>query len=328
MKIGALLLGLILLNNGPSDAQCQDSGSRQFQEYWAERGFSVRGQISSSSVVAGVTVELVARDHSGSRCVTSAIDGSFEFFSVAPGLYELRIAGSDGRVAHQEQVTITGPNQLLSITLPTRGQSDRTAGSTVSIRQLQHRVPSQAQKECNRGQAAARNGDHQKALEHFQKAVSIDPEFADAYSHLGTAQASLGNLDDALEQFQKAVKLVPDHLSAVANLSLVFCKLKRYSEAEQTARRALKLDPTFSMMRYILALSLIMEAKHEAEALDNLERAASEIPKARLLAADIFAHSGRRQDAARQLEQYLRSLPERDPDRQAVEERLAELRQP
>jgi predicted Zn-dependent protease len=81
-------------------------------------------------------------------------------------------------------------------------------------------------------------------------------------------------------------------------------------------------------MRYILAVSLTRERGHEAEALDNLERAAAEIPKARLLAADILIHTGRRDDAANQLERYLRALPERDTDRTIVEQRLAELRRP
>jgi len=164
-----------------------------------------------------------------------------------------------------------------------------------------------------------------KALAH-KVSVAIDPEFADAYTNLGAAQVSLGQFEQAVGQFERAVELVPEHTLAISNLSIVLCKLKRFDEAGQAARQALRYDPSLLKMRYILAISLTTRQGHEAEALDNLERAAAEIPKARLLAADVLAQEGRRDDAARQLEQYLHSVPERDAERKSVEERLAQLR--
>ena len=221
---------------------------------------------------------------------------------------------------------ISGQNQLLSITVPGGSNAKRSGDPTVSILQLRHKVPPAAQKEYNKGLSAGKKGDFETALDHMQKAVAIDPEFADAYSGIGVAQLSLGRLEEAAVQFQKAINLVPDHTQAISNLSIVLSRLKRYGEAGQAARQALKLNPGLMKMRYILAFSLTREQGHETEALDNLERAAVEIPKARLLAADILTNAGRRDDAVRQLEQYLRALPERDADRKNVEERLAQLR--
>jgi tetratricopeptide (TPR) repeat protein len=111
----------------------------------------------------------------------------------------------------------------------------------VSIQQLTHKVPSEAQREYSKGLSAARKGDHQTALDHFQKAVGIDPEFADAYANLGAAEVSLGQLEQSVEQFQKAVGLVPDHTWHF-QLSIVLCKLKRF-DAGQAARQALR-DPS------------------------------------------------------------------------------------
>jgi len=287
----------------------------------------VRGQIYSETPFLGsLTVELTPNGRSIPQSVSLAADGSFEFQSVAPGAYELRVTGSGGGVLHQETVFVNGPNQILSVTMRTRQSIDRSAGSTVSIRQLQHKVPSDASKEYSNGQAAARKGDHLAARDHFQKAVTIDPEFADAYTNLGVAQLSLGEVETATEQFQKAIDLVPDHTLATANMSIALYRLKRYNEAAGAARQALKLDPSLLKMRYVLALSLTQKQGHEAEALDNLERAAGEFPRAHLLAADILTQTGRRDDAVNQLEKYLRASSERDTDRNAVEEWLATLR--
>ena len=329
MKTEICLLALILLPAVQADAQWAESGSVPFHRYGGEKGVLVRGMVSSESTLTGaLTVELLTNGSSVAESTSLGGDGSFEFHSVPLGVYQLRITGSGGSVLHHEQVIINGPNQLLSINLPRRGSADRSAGPTVSIRQLQHKVPAPAQKEFSKGQTAARKRDYQAALDHFQKAVDIDPEFADAYSNIGVAEVSLGRLEQAAEQLQKAVNLVPDHTLAIANLSIVLSQLKRYGDAGQAARQALKLDPSLVRMRYILAVSLTREPGHETEALDNLERAAGEIPKARLLAADILTNIGRRDDAIRQLERYLGALPEQDADRRTVEERLAQLKRP
>jgi tetratricopeptide (TPR) repeat protein len=198
----------------------------------------------------------------------------------------------------------------------------------VSIRQLQHKVAPEALKEYEKGQKAARKGDHALALDYFRKAVDADPEFADAFNNLGAAESALGRLEDAAQEFQKAVDLVPDHSQAIANLSIVLCKLKRYDEAGEAARKALRLDPRLSNVRYILAVTLSMKQGHENEALENLERVGPDLPKAHLLAADILTKTGRLDEAARQLEQYLRVAPQQDTDRPNVQEWLSALRRP
>jgi tetratricopeptide (TPR) repeat protein len=329
MKTDICLLALILLSTITADAQWPGTRVQESGQYGTERGVSVRGVISSERTLTGAfTVELVGSNLEAVQSTSLEVDGSFQFHSVPQGGYELRITGPSGSIVHHQNVLISGQNQLLTITVSGGASAKRSADPTVSILQLRHKVPAPAQKEYNKGLSAGRKGDFQTALDHLQKAAVIDPEFADAYSGIGVAQLSLGRLEEAAEQFQKAVSLVPDHTQAISNLSIVLSRLKRYGEAGQAARQALKLNPSLMKMRYILAYSLTREQGHENEALDNLERAAVEIPKARLLAADILTHAGRRDDAIRQLEQYLRALPERDADRKNVEERLAQLRQP
>ena len=43
------------------------------------------------------------------------------------------------------------------------------------------------------------------ALEHFQKAVEIDPIYADAYFHMGTALAEARKWDEAVTTYKKAL---------------------------------------------------------------------------------------------------------------------------
>jgi tetratricopeptide (TPR) repeat protein len=293
----------------------------------AQRGVVVRGEISSSAPIVGtLTVELESNGSASAQSTVVNPDGTFEFRYASPGAYDLRVTALGGATIHQEFVNIGGPNQVLSIRLPDRAPSaSRSADSTISLQQLNHKIPPQAQKAFTKGQQAVAKGNQQQAAEYFHQAVTVDPEFVDAYNELGAAEASLGELPQAAEEFQKAIDLVPEHRLALPNLSIVLAKMKRFREAADVARRALKVVPGACKIQYVLAASLIAEHGYTDEALDNMQRAAAEIPRAHLVAADLLVERGRRQDAVRQLEEYLRTASANDAERTKVEARLAEL---
>jgi len=287
---------------------------------------SIHGQIVSENIIVGsLTVELSMPNRPGS--VSAYVEGGFfEFRGLTPGQYELQLSGAAGQVVYQESVLITGVDQKLTVRIPTKANGGNPSDATVSIRQLQHKVPSEAQKEYSKGKTASNKGEHVLALDHFRKATQIDPEFSQAFNSSGVADMALGHFEQASDQFQKAVDLVPDYLVALANLSIALCGLEHYHEATEAARRALKLDPLLLKIRYVLGLSLASEGGNQAEALDNLQRAAAEVPKAHLVAAKILAETDRRGDAAKQLEDYLRLSPADGADREKIEAWLEQLR--
>jgi len=103
------------------------------------------------------------------------------------------------------------------------------------------------------------------AIEHFKKAVEIDPIYADAYFHMGTALAEARKWDDAVAAYKKALSLptltIPE--SANQNLGLALYHLKRYQEAEQTLRFAISLDPKLQAAYYNLGLVFVAENRKE-----------------------------------------------------------------
>ena len=291
-----------------------------------DRSGSVHGQINSQNVIVGfLTVELSMPNRPG--IISASVEGgSFEFRGLTPGQYELQLSSAAGQIVYEESILITGGRQNLTISIPSKTNGGKSNDATVSIRQLQHKVPTAAQKEFSKGNTASKKGEHALALDHFRKATQIDPEFSQAFNSSGVSDMELGRLKQASDEFQKAVDLVPDYLVALANLSIALCRLEQYHEAAEVARRALKLDPLLLKVRYVLGFSLANEGGNQAEALDNLQRAAAEVPSAHLLAAKILAGTDRRRDAASQLEDYLRASPADNPDRQKIEAWLEQLR--
>ncbi len=316
-SLNLMCVGLFALSSAP--------GQMQTSQY--ARGVPVHGELESPRVIAGnITVELAATGSSRSESTTVNPDGRFEFSSVASGAYWLRVVGADGRVMHEEAVTINGSQQLLTIRMKNEQSANRAAGNTVSMQQLTHKVPRQAQKAYDKGRQAAIKGDERAAADFYTQAVTADPEFVDAYNELGAADVALGQLPEAAEQFQKAVELAPEHRLALPNLSIVLAKMRRFREAADVARRALRVVPGMAKMQYILAIGLLDEHKGSPEAIKNLQSAATEIPKAHLVAAEVLAEAGRRDEAALELEEYLRTQPADDAERGRVQARLAELR--
>jgi|HubBroStandDraft_5_1064220.scaffolds.fasta_scaffold22304_2 Flp pilus assembly protein TadD len=314
------------LAQGPGDRSLRAEQLPGMGVDQGERNGSVHGQINSENMIVGaLTVELSIPNRAG--IVKAPIEGgSFDFRGLAPGQYQLQLSGAAGQVVYEQSVLITGGYQNLTIEIPTKTNVGKSGGATVSIRQLQHKVPSEAQKEFGKGMKASNKGNHTLALEHFQKATQIDPEFSEAFNSTGVSDMELGNFKQAADQFQKAVDLVPDYPVALANLSGALCRSEQYREAAEVARRALKLDPGRLKVRYVLGFSLASVGGNQAEALDNLQRAATEIPTAHLLAAKILVETDRRGDAAKQLEDYLHSSAADSVDRQKIEAWLEQLR--
>ena len=57
---------------------------------------------------------------------------------------------------------------------------------------------------------AASGGNHEGALEHYDTAIGLDPEFGFAYYEKGFSLLNLKRYDEAKECFQKAIELNPD----------------------------------------------------------------------------------------------------------------------
>jgi len=244
-------------------------------------------------------------------------------------MHQLRVLSAAGVTLHTEQVVIRDAGQPLSIRIEAPASANRAmgggGGSTVSLRQLTHKVPPSAQSAFTKGERDALKGNYKEAAELFKQAIALDPEFADAYNELAAAEASLGDLSKSADDFQKAVDLDPEHRYALPNLAIVLAKLSRFPEAGDVARRALKVVPGSGKLHYILAVSMMEENGDFDEIIRHLGRATEEVPRAHLVAADLLIQKGRRDDAVRHLEDYLIAAKPDDEYRPKVQARLIEL---
>ena len=106
------------------------------------------------------------------------------------------------------------------------------------------------------------------AVEEYQRALDINPNFAAAHGHLGLALAFDGQSDKAITHLEQAVRMSPhDPQTFLFNVSLAIAHYvaDRYSEAVPFGRKAVQQRPGFTGGHRIFAASLA-QAGHTDEA--------------------------------------------------------------
>lgn len=115
-------------------------------------------------------------------------------------------------------------------------------------------------------------GDPALALDGFDRALKLNPAYAEAHSHRGMALRMMGRLAEALDSFDNALLLVPDSASTWNNRGIVLQDMEKPNEALESFDRALELQPDYSNALKNRGITL-RALKRFAEALADYDRA-------------------------------------------------------
>jgi protein O-GlcNAc transferase len=171
--------------------------------------------------------------------------------------------------------------------------------------------PDFAEAHNDRGVILAANGLFAEALSCFQRAVAINPGYHEARNNVARGLRALGRFDEAAKQFELVAQSAPESPIAHFNLASVMEAAGRKPDAEQHYRRAIALRPDFVDAQLHLA-SLLGELERPAEALVHAERAVALRPDsagARNNLGNILRGIGRRDEAIAQYRAALRIDP-------------------
>ena len=116
------------------------------------------------------------------------------------------------------------------------------------------------------------HGRADEAVEHFQKALALEPESAAFHDGLGTAYYHMNRLDEAITQYQKALEIDPDFAEAHNNLGYSLFQKGRVNEAIAHFQRALEIKPDFAEAHNNLGHSLFQSGRVN-EAIAHFQRA-------------------------------------------------------
>lgn len=152
----------------------------------------------------------------------------------------------------------------------------------------------------NQGNDLYASKDYEKALEFYDKAVTIKPDYHQAWYNRGNALDELKRYQEAIESYDKAVAIKPDDAYAWHNRSNSLGNLKRYKEAIESFDKAIAIKPDFHQAFYNRGNSL-KNLKRYKEAIESFD-------KAIVIKPDFYQAWNNRGNSLRNLKHYKEAI--------------------
>jgi len=192
-------------------------------------------------------------------------------------------------------------------------------GSTISAISL--RAPKDARKAYEKGLGASGKKKWGEAQAHFEQAVALYPQYADAWYELGMTFQEQNNTDQARKAFGKALEADSKFLKPYRQMTALAVREKKWEEVDQITGRLLRLDPVDFPDAYFFS----SVARINLGSMDGAEQSAREgmrldsnhrIPRLEHLLGLILADKRDYAGAAQMIRSYL----QREPNASNVDE--------
>ena len=103
-----------------------------------------------------------------------------------------------------------------------------------------------AYEEFYRGLSAGDKGDLDKAIQHYDKAIELKPDFAAAYNNSGVDYGKKDEFDKAIQHYDKAIELKPDFFRAYSNRGTAYFQKGELDNAIKDFTKTIELHPVYA----------------------------------------------------------------------------------
>ena len=138
----------------------------------------------------------------------------------------------------------------------------------------------------NEGVTLQAQGKTSLAESAFRRALSMQPEFAEAHNNLGNVLLEQKKWKPAEKSFRRALQLFPDNAMLLGNIGKALHGQGKTAAALDTLRQAIRLDPYSAMAVHTLG-TVLMEAGKTDEAIEQFGRAHELRPDSPEIANDL-----------------------------------------
>jgi tetratricopeptide (TPR) repeat protein len=209
----------------------------------------VRGDFPPHAIM----VELQFRG-AAMKSVYSDGEGRFGFYELPSNFYHV-IVNDEDYYAIDEEVNLNlaeSAYAMVQIQLRPREKKNadplnkQVAGSNPYIidpAEYNKRFPKKAVKEYDRGLEAEQRGKKDAAIEHYEAALKLAPDYYPAHNNLGVLYLGNSDFTSAENQFRDAVRLDQNGAQAYFNLSNVLILTRHFAEAQITLAQGLQRRP-------------------------------------------------------------------------------------
>jgi len=222
------------------------------------------------------------------------------------------------------QIVLTPREPVKTERLPNHAQGSNPY--LIDPSEYRRHFPRGAIKEFDRGVEADKNQKRNEAILHYQKSISVAPDFYPAHNNLGSAFLARSQFPQAQEQFEKVIQLNPSDAAAYFNLADLYLLQNHYQQAGEWVEQGLRREPD-SGFGHFLQGSLYSRTGRPHDAETALRRCLELNPlmsQAHLALVNLYLQQQRSADAASELRIFLKAFPE-DPFAPRAKQVLAKL---
>ena len=113
-------------------------------------------------------------------------------------------------------------------------------------------------------------GDSESAIDLYKQALEVKPDFSEAYYNMGIAQTNRGDPDAAVDCYKRALKINPRYARAYNNMGNALKDKDDLGAAIESYSQALTIKPDFTNAHYNLG-TLLLETKQYEKAIEHLK---------------------------------------------------------
>ena len=115
--------------------------------------------------------------------------------------------------------------------------------------------------------------DFANALQHFQRAAELSPDFPGIWFSIGFMQRQLGQIEEAEENYRRSIDETPSETGAYVEMAALYSDRSEYDEAEGILDEGLEVNPESADLLAAMALVFIHkgEMRQAKEYLDEAE---------------------------------------------------------
>ena len=109
----------------------------------------------------------------------------------------------------------------------------------IRIQDIHH----QAYEALYRGLSAEDKGELDKAIQNYDKAIELKPDFFGAYNNRGVTYREKHDFDKAIQNYDKAIEIKPDYADAYNNRGVAYVEKHDFDKAIQNYDKAVEINP-------------------------------------------------------------------------------------
>lgn len=147
-----------------------------------------------------------------------------------------------------------------------------------------------------------------QAREAYQKALRLDPSYADGHNNLGAMHLKAGEIDKAVRAFRKAHEIDVQAPQPLVNLGNAYLQVKRFQDAVSAFGKALQVGPDSAEIHHNLGYAFLESGRLD-DALASFDSALRLRPRyasAQNNKGTVFLRKGRFEEAGRAFAEAIR----------------------